>query len=318
MAFTLKTWQRRAAYVAFAVVAFLYALHATFPAAAVAQRLAAEAAAAGWKLNAVDSEPAGLAGVRMTGVTLQRGSGARFGIESLTAKLRVLPLLLGRRGVDFDARLFDGTIEGAAEVSSARRRIDATIDRVDLARAPALREAIGVALGGTVRGDVDLTLDDQDPAKSTGKIDLAIENAVIQAGQLPIPGMASGLTVPRVSLGTIAAQAAVRDGRAAFQRFEAKGGDLEMTGQDFYFALQPRLAQAPLFGRARLTVKPAFWSQPAGAKLKPVAELALASGRAPDGSYGLQVYGTVGRPQVRLAPPGATAPAAAPAGAPEE
>jgi hypothetical protein len=81
-----------------------------------------------------------------------------------------------------------------------------------------------------------------------------------------------------------------------------------MTGQDFYFALQPRLEQAPLYGRARLTVQPAFWSQPAGAKLKPVADMALASARGSDGAYGMQVYGTLGRPQVRLAPPGASAP----------
>jgi type II secretion system protein N len=305
MAFTLKSWQRRAAYAAFAVVAFLYALHATFPAAAVAQRLAAEAAAAGWKLNAADSEPAGLAGVRMTGVTLQRGGGARFGVDSITARLQLLPLLLGRRGVDFDARLFEGRIDGAAVVSSGARTIDATISGVDLSRAPALREAIGVALAGTVRGDVDLTLDTRDPAKSSGSLALTVEGAAIQPGQLPVPGMASGLTVPRVSLGTISAQAQVREGRAAFERLEARGGDLELTGQDFYLALQPRLAQAPLAGRARLTVQPAFWNQPAGAKLRPVAELALQSARGPDGAYGLQVYGTLGRPQVRLAPPAA-------------
>jgi type II secretion system protein N len=308
MAFTLKTWQRRAAYAAFAIVAFLYAFHATFPAAAVTERLTAEAAAAGWTLNAADSEPAGLAGVRMTGVTLQRGTGARFGVDSLSATLRVLPLVLGRRGVDFDARLFDGSVRGAAEMSGGERRIDAQIAGVDLARAAVLREAAGVALGGILRGVVDLTLDVRDPSKSSGRIDLAVENAAIQAGQLPIPGMATGLTVPRVGLGTITAQGEVKGGRAAFQQLGAKGGDIELTGQDFYFALQPRLEQAPLYGRARITVQPAFWTEPAGAKLKPVAEMALASGRAPDGAYGMQIYGTLGRPQVRLTPPGAAAP----------
>jgi type II secretion system protein N len=121
-----------------------------------------------------------------------------------------------------------------------------------------------------------------------------------------------------VSLGTVAAQAEVREGRATFQRFEAKGGDLEVSGEDVYFALQPRLDQAPLSGRARLTVRPAFWTQPAGAKLKPVADLALASARGSDGTYGLQVYGTLGKPQVRLAPPGASAPPAVPASAPAD
>ena len=309
MAITLKTWQRRAAYAVFALLAFLYAFHATFPADAVTQRLTAEAAAAGWRLNAADSEPAGLAGVRMTGVTLQRGTGPRFGVDSLTAQVRVLPLVLGRRGIDFDARLFEGSVEGMAEMSAGKRRLEAEIAGLDLSRAPALREAIGVALAGILRGEVDVTLD-RDPAKSSGTIALSVENAAIQAGQLPLPGMASGLTVPRVRLGTITAQGEVANGRAAFQRFEADGGDLELTGQDFYFALQPRLEQAPLYGRARLTVQPAFWNDPAGAKLKPVAEMALAQGRAPDGAYGLQVYGTLGRPMVRLAPPGA--PAAAP------
>lgn len=313
MAFTLKTWQRRAAYAVFAVVAFLYAFHATFPAGAVTERLTAEAAAAGWKLAAADSQPAGLAGVRMTGVTLQRGTGARLGVDSLTATVRVLPLLIGRRGVDFDAQLFGGTVEGAAQLAGVERELAAEISGVDLSRAPALRELLGVPLAGTVRGDVDLALDTRDPARSSGHIDLAVENAAIQPGQLPIPGMASGLTVPRVRLGTIRAHAEVKEGRAVFDRLEARGGDLELTGQDFYFALQPRLALAPLYGRARLTVQPAFWNDPGGAKLKPVAEMALASARGQDGAYGLQIYGTLGKPAVRLAPPGAPGAPGAPA-----
>lgn len=307
---SLKPWQRRVAYGVFAAAAFLVAFHFTFPADAVAARLQAEAAAGGWTMDAADAQPAGLAGVELTGVTLRRGTGARIGIDRLRATMRILPLLLGRRGVDFEARVAEGTVAGAAEESRSARNIAAEVRGVDLARAPALRESLGVPLGGVVRADVDLRIDQREPARSSGHIDLAVENAAILAGPLPLPGMAAGLTIPRVRLGTLTAHAEVKDGRAVFQRLEAKGGDLQVTGQDFYFGLQSKLGQAPLYGKAQLSVSPAFWAQPDGQKLKPIADMALASARGPDGSYGLQVYGTLSRPQVRLAPPGATGPAA--------
>jgi type II secretion system protein N len=305
-----RPWKRWAAYGAFALVAFLFALRQTFPVEAVAERLVLEAAAAGWQLRMADVAPAGVVGVRMDAVTLESANGARIPIERVTAKLRVLPLLLGRRSLDFDARLWDGRVAGSVEQSGASRRIAAKVEGVNLGRAVAMRKLANVDLAGTANGDVELAMNEREPAKSAGRIDLTVGQAAITGGEVPVAAMGgSALTLPRIGLGTVTAKAAVKDGKAVFDALSAKGGDdLEVEGDGLYFVVQPRLAQAPLFGRAKLRFKDAFWQKGGTAGLRGIAELALAPGRGPDGSYGFQLFGTLSSPQARpaVAVPAAT------------
>jgi type II secretion system protein N len=302
---TRRPTKRWAAYAAFAVVAFLFALRQTFPVDAIAQRLVLEAAAAGWQVRMADVSPAGVVGIRMDAVTLESADGARIPLDQVTAKLRVLPLLLGRRSIDFDARLWEGRVSGTIDPSQTSRRLVARLEGVNLARATAMRKLLHVDLGGTVRGDLELAVDDRQPGKSTGHLDLSISNAAITGGEVPVAAMGGGaLTLPPIGLGTVSARGAVRDGKATFEALSAKGGDdLEADADGLYFAVQPRLAQAPLFGRAQVRFKDAFWQKNGTASLRGIVELALAPARAPDGAYGFQVYGTLSSPQARPAPP---------------
>jgi type II secretion system protein N len=165
-----------------------------------------------------------------------------------------------------------------------------------------VRKATGLDLAGVVEGDIDLSLDEKEPPKSTGHIDLAVQDAVLRGGQLPIPGMASALTVPRVALGEVTAKAAVKDGRITFDKLGAKSEDLELDTQGLYVVLQPRLAFAPIFGKAKLKLNDALWRKSGTAGFKGLAEMALAQAKGRDGSYGFQIYGTLARPQTRMSP----------------
>ena len=298
----LKPWQRRAAYGAFAFLAFLFALRQTFPTEAVKERLVMEAAAQGWLVHVADVRPAGLAGVGMTSVSLESREGLRIPIERLDATLRPLSLLAGRRGVSFDARLFEGRVKGFLEEGKASRRLVASVSGVDLSRAVPLRKATGLDLAGLLQGEVDLSLDDREPAKSAGHLDLSVERALVNGGEMPVPGMGGALTLPKVGLGQVTARAVVKDGRVNFEKLEAKGDDLEASGEGLYCVLQPRLAFAPIFGKARLKLRDGFWQKSGTAGFKGVVDLALASARAKDGSYGFQIFGTLSQPQARMAP----------------
>jgi type II secretion system protein N len=302
MELKLKPWQRRTAYGLFAFAAFVFALRQTVPAEAVKERLIMEAAAQGWQVSIADVHPTGLVGVRMTSVSLESRDGLRIPIERLDATLRLWPLLLGRRSFNFDAALFEGRVKGFAEDRKMSRRVYAKIAGVDLSRAVPLRKATGVDLAGTVQGELDLTLDDKAPAKSSGHLDLSVERAAVNGGEMPVPGMGGALTLPKVALGQVTAKAVVKDGKLAFERLDAKGDDLEATGDGLYFVIQPRLAYAPIFGKARLKIRDAFWSKSGAAAFKGVVELALAQARDRDGAYGFQLFGTLSQPQARMAP----------------
>jgi type II secretion system protein N len=295
----LKGYRKHAAYAAVFLAALLFSLRQTFPAEAVRSRLVVEAAAQGWQMKVVDVGPAGLMGVRFGGLSVESRDGIRIPVDDLRASLRILPLLLGRRGVDFDARLYDGRVRGTIEEGRASRRLGATIVGLDLAKASALRKLTGLDLAGKLDGELDVTLDSRDPAKSSGKVDLRLEKAALMGGQLHLASLGGALTLPRAELGAVAAQASVRDGKAVFDKLEARSPDLELVGEGLAVTLQQRFAYSPLFGKAHLKVADAFWQKSGTTALRGVVESALAQARGRDGAYWFQIYGTLSSPQAR-------------------
>jgi type II secretion system protein N len=237
----------------------------------------------------------------MTGVTLQLADGARIPIDRLHATVRLLPLVFGRRGINFQANLFEGKVKGYAEDGRGTQHIVATVAGVDLSRAAALRKSLGVDLAGVLQGDVDLTLDAAQPPRSTGHVDLALDKAGVNGGEMPIPGMGGALTLPKLSLGQVTAKAVVKEGKLTFDKLEAKSDDVEANGDGLYVMVQPRLALAPVFGKAKLKIRDAFWTKSGTQGFKSVVEMALAQARGRDGAYGFQIYGTLANPQARMA-----------------
>jgi type II secretion system protein N len=295
----LVGWKRTAAYAAFFVVAFFVALRLTFPVEAVKERLMLDAAAQGFQIKVNDLSPWGVVGVRAREMTVLTSDGTRVPVEELKVGLRLWPTLRGHRALDFDARLFDGQVTGSTDDSKISQHYLARITGIDLSKAGALRKATGLDLAGILSGNVDVTLDAKDPAKSTGTVDLQIKDTAIRGGKVPIPGMEGGLTVPPVRLGAVAARGVVKNGRADFGTLEAKGDDVAITADQVFVQLQPRLEHSPLNGRASVRPTDAFWRTEQVAPLRPLVEQSLATAKGRDGGYGFQIYGTLGKPQAR-------------------
>lgn len=298
-----KRWTPRLAYVAFALLAFALALRWTFPSDAVRQRLILEAAARGWQIDAGRVGPSGVLGLTIEGLTLVDASGLKVPIDTLSASLRLLPLLGGRRSVAFDAELYDGTVRGTADLSGEARAVKLAVDGVDLGLALPLRKALGLDVLGLLSGTADVVLPAAADGKATGQVDLTVKDAGLAGGQVPIPGMTGGLALPRTSLGAITAAVKLDQGRATFEKLDAAGGEAEVFTQGLYFVLQPRLTAAPLFGRAKVRANEAFWSKPQAQALRGLAEAALASARGRDGAWNFQVAGSVGRPSLKPVAP---------------
>ncbi len=286
----------RVLYAAFAVAAFALSLRWTFPSEAVRERLIYEAGALGWQIDVQQVRPSALLGVRMDGVALTDAYGLKIPVDRLDASLEVLPLLVGRRVLEYRASLYDGTIEGSAGLSGQQRRMKVSIDGVELARAMPLRKAAGMDLAGKVSGRADLTLPGGALERASGSLELSVAGAGLGGGQVPA---LLNLTLPPVSLGTVSAAAKVEQGRVTVDKLEAKGGDAELTGEAIAVVLQPRMEYAPLTGQARVLFQSTLWQKPNAASLRPVMEGALSSSRGPDGSYRFQVSGSLGHPQLR-------------------
>jgi type II secretion system protein N len=300
-----KVWKPRLAYGGFTVLAFLVALRWTFPAEAVKERVIYEAGLRGWQIDLDQVSAGGLLGVHAEGVKLDNGSGLAIPIESLTASVRVLPLLAGRRSLAFDARIYDGRVRGHADVSGDGQRLVADVDGVDLGAALPLRKASGLDLLGKLAGSADLTLPAAAGQHPSGRVDLRLAEAGVAGGQVPVPGMTGGLSLPRMGFGQVTAALKLGDGRATFEKLEAKGGDAEIQTEGLYFVVQPRMEFAPIFGKAKVKVHEAFWSKSGTQGFRALADVALAPARGPDGAWTFNLTGSVGHP--RLQPAGGSA-----------
>lgn len=293
------TWKPRAAYGAFALLCFALALRWTFPSSAVKERLILEAGVRGWQIDVADVSAGGLLGVHAEGVKLASDSGLAIPIEEATVSLRLLPLLAGRRSLAFHGRIYDGTVAGTADVSAGARHVTAAVDGVDLGAALPLRKAAGLDLLGRVHGTGDVTLPSSPGEKPSGRLDVSIREAGIAGGQLPIPGMTGGLPLPRMAFGEITAALQLGDGKATFQKLEAKGGDAELSTEGLYFVVQPRMEFAPIFGKAKIRVGEAFWGKSGTQGFKGLAEASLAQAKGPDGAWNFTVTGSVGHPRLQ-------------------
>jgi type II secretion system protein N len=290
-------WKPRLLYGAFAAVAFLLALRWTFPADAMKQRLIFEAGQRGWQIDMDDVSAGGVLGVHARGVKLASDSGLSIPIDELTASLRVVPLLAGRRSVAFDVSMYGGTIRGVADLSAPQRLV-ANVEGVDLGAALPLRKASGLDLLGRVHGTADLAIPSAPNERPTGRVDVRVREAGIAGGQLPVPGMTSGFPVPKTSLGEVTAAVRVGEGKATFEKLEAKGGDAELSTEGLYFVVQPRMEFAPIFGKAKLKVAEAFWAKSGTQGLRGIADAALASAKGSDGAWSFNVTGSVAHPRV--------------------
>lgn len=292
-----KEWKPRLGYAAFFAVAFVLAFRQTFPVEALKERLILEASARGWQVDSADVGPAGIVGMSATDVVLEDRSGLKIALDEVSVSFRLLPLLVGRKSVAFDVRLWDGRIEGTADVGAGDRRVEATVSKLDLARALPLRQASKLELLGTVTGNADVTLPAAPTGKAKGRVELSVAEAGINGGQLPIPGMSSPLTIPRVGLGTLTAHVVLAEGKGTFDKLEARDGDAQLRGDSLYFVPQARLSTSPLYGKIGVRISDAFLDR--NAAFKTMLDLGLRGSRAKDGYYQLQLYGSLGSPQAR-------------------
>jgi type II secretion system protein N len=294
-----NVWKPRLGYAAFFLVAFVFAFRQTFPVQALKERLILEASARGWQVDAAEVGPSGIIGMRATDVVLQDRGGLRLSLDEVAVSFRLLPLLLGTRSVAFEVALWDGVIEGTADVGAGDRRVRATVKGLDLARAAPLRQAIKLELLGVVSGSADLTLAGDPAGKAKGRVELSVAELGVNGGQLPLPGMSSPLTIPRVGLGTLSGEVVLADGKGTFEKLEARNGDAELNGEGLYFVPQARLAASPIYGKVGVRISDAFLDRPGNAAFKGLLDLGLRGARGKDGFYQLQVYGSLGGPQAR-------------------
>ena len=198
----------------------------------------------GLQLEIVSLSPSWITGVELEGVRLVKqpdepdGKAIEITLEEVTARIGVLAALSGGVDVSYDVTVGGGTIEGQYEQGEESTYIEMEVAEVQLRQLGIMSSLVGLPVAGIMNGQVEMTIAD-DNSQTDGTIDLAIDGLQIGGGQVPIPGMSSGLTVERIRAGKLEIEMSVEDGVARVTKLASDGDDLTIEGSGTIRLMRP-------------------------------------------------------------------------------
>lgn len=293
-----RRWVIVTGYVALAFFSFVFFLFQGFPferlvraqLATVERELGLKVEFAslksGWTLNLVGTD------VRIRSAA-PRGSApsdepveplARF--DKVSVSPRILPLLRGKAGVRIDALAYGGRVKGTIGGNKKSADVDLVVSNVELAKYGLLANKYQINAAGLLGGTIDLTIDQADAAKSTGKIDLSVKNARLDESN---PYNLQKIPATAFDKGG-AAVIDVKDGKVTFTDVGLHGEDLDVSLEG-ELQLRKRLNISQWSARAAIKTSDSFKAA------VPLIDAFMGPGKGGDGIYRYKLTGILGRPR---------------------
>lgn len=246
-------WKERARAVGFYaglpllyVVGLLLLTYLTFPTERLRDRIAAEFSKQGKGANAGQRLQIGELGTYwVTGIQAEDvriilppetkpgdDSPARetvVAVDSLQARVQMLPLLWGEVIVKFSAEAFGGNVSGTVPVGATEKsEVELEIEDVDLAQVEVLRDALGLPLAGVLTGSLSLSAPGGRFNKATGTLALTITDLAVGDGKTKIKDT---LALPEAKIGKLEILAEAKEGVLKLTKLLSEGGDVELWGE---------------------------------------------------------------------------------------
>jgi type II secretion system protein N len=238
---------------------------------------------------------------------------SKLTIDKAHLRVSILPLLIGRVTVSFGASAFGGSIDGWTRANSEGRRIEASLDDVDVGQIEMLGDMVGgLPLSGTMDGSIEWMLPEQKLSKATGTVSLKIADLTAGDGKTKIAGK---LALPKLNVGAFELTADAKDGVLKIGKLGAKGQDLDFDGDGKISMRDPFSDSiADLFLRFRFSdgykgkndVTKSLFGAP-GSSMPALFELAdprIKTSKRSDGFYGWHMAGLLKDPRFDAAPTG--------------
>jgi type II secretion system protein N len=172
-------------------------------------------------------------------------------IEQAHARVRLLPLLVGRVRIDFGAKAFGGDVSGTVPYGGGNGDVDVELDKLQLSEVQPLRALLGgLPVLGSVNGQLALTPKEGKFGKADGTLELKLERVVVGDGKALLQGVA----LPAAQIGDITITATAKDGVLKIAELSAQGRDLELQGEGKIRIKEPwQRSQADLYLKFRFT-----------------------------------------------------------------
>jgi type II secretion system protein N len=231
------------------------------------------------------------------------------------ARLKLLPLLLGRVRISFWANVFGGDIDGTIPVGKSSGDVHIEVSNVELGKVEPLVDMLGLPLAGTVSAMLDLSAPEGKFNKANGELELTAKDVSVGDGKTKIQGL---IALPEAKLGELSLSAEAKDGVLKVTKMAAAGMDVELAGDGKVNMREPwNSSIADLYVRFKFTdayrtkndLTKSLLGAP-GSTLPGLIEMQqpkMKTAKRTDGFYGWHVHGTLKKP--RFDPQAADSPA---------
>lgn len=259
-----------------------------------------------------------ITGIKATGVRLTRPSTdpktppVTLTIDKATARLSLLPLLIGHHNVTFSLEGFGGEIDGVYEEHGKDRHVEVNLDGVDIGQIEPLTQMIGLPLEGHFSGSIVIDMPEGKATKGSGTVALEGTDIAVGDGKAKLKG---ALALPRLSIGGLSIAAEAKDGVLKISKFSAGGKDVELNGDGKI--LMRDIATESICDvslkfkindgyRGKTDVTKNLFGAPGSPKGGDVELFVpqMKQAKRSDGYYGFHVRGLLGKPEFDPAPTG--------------
>jgi type II secretion system protein N len=291
-------------YPLFAFVVFMIALYASLPRARIQDRLQTDAST--WLNADVKADGFGLTLLSGPGVSadsvvvatrplLPGDKVARYSADDVVIHFSLFQLLRGFADASFRGAISGGQLEGRFKSVPEEGLLQADASGLDLAKLPGVA-SLGVPIDGKIDAKVDVTTPKNLAAQANGSIKLELANASVGDGKakLVIPGgdpfLSQGVTLPKISLGTLSGSVSIEKGRATFRdvRAHSRDVDLELDG---YIELRDPVSLSVV--HAYLKFKPSDALTKREGTIDLMQQMLGPTAKRPDGFLGFTINGTL-------------------------
>jgi type II secretion system protein N len=316
---TSKRWLRWLGYPLFALLAFVYAVHLTFPYNRL-QPVLEKAVGDGFDLDIEDIGPGWFPGdlvVKNASLTSHpKREGDKpitFTVDRLDVDLAVWQMLGSKGkepGAEIRAQVGEGVINGGIDVD-ADGTVAVTLDSegLPLGEVPGVASALGgVPMEGGLNVDLAINLPAKKHAEGaskheyswgdlSGAIDLSCTACTVGDGKTVAhsnapgsSGMGGGLTLPKLRLGSLAGRLEIAKGVGRFVKFGGKSPDGEVM-IDGRITFEDPFTRSQVLGYMRFKADPSLLAR--DARMADMLTVSRGSSLRPDGYMGVKIWGAI-------------------------
>ncbi|MGE4233801.1 MAG: type II secretion system protein GspN [Bacteriovoracia bacterium] len=202
---------------------------------------------------------------------------------------RLLSLFSSTKKFDFSVELDQGDADGTAGASKDSMYFKVDLDRIALDKLSVLKKFIAIDLKGIISGNVKLDLSFEQPEKSSGVLDLKVNNIVLPAQN------AFGFNLPNLQVRESTVDVNISKGKIYIRTLEL-GNDVKkddvvvkVTGEGM---MERNLDRSKINAKASLELSPKIFQS------FPILESIMAGAKAADKKYYYKLSGSLLSPMV--------------------